>query len=50
MFSKSNVGRTPDPFDGRNRGPYVMSAGQDKNYGTPDDLLSFRLQQAGKGN
>jgi len=39
-----------DPFDGRNRGPFVMSAGQDKNYATPDDLFSFRLQQAGKGN
>jgi prepilin-type N-terminal cleavage/methylation domain-containing protein len=39
-----------DPFDGNNRGPFVLSAGQDKTYVTPDDLFSFRLQQAGKGN
>jgi prepilin-type N-terminal cleavage/methylation domain-containing protein len=39
-----------DPFDGNNRGPFLLSAGQDKTYVTPDDLFSFRLQQAGKGN
>jgi len=39
-----------DPFDGNNRGPFLLSAGQDKLYVTPDDLFSFRLQQAGKGN
>jgi prepilin-type N-terminal cleavage/methylation domain-containing protein len=39
-----------DPFDGRNRGPYIVSAGKDAQYTTDDDLYSFRLQSAGKGN
>jgi prepilin-type N-terminal cleavage/methylation domain-containing protein len=39
-----------NPFDGFHRGPYAFSAGGDQLANTPDDLLSFRLQQAGKGN
>lgn len=39
-----------DPFDGFNRGPYVMSGGQDETYTTPDDLLSFRIAGIGRGN
>lgn len=41
---------TVHPFDGRHRGPYAFSAGRDLLAGTDDDLLSFRIQQAGKGN
>jgi prepilin-type N-terminal cleavage/methylation domain-containing protein len=41
-----------DPFDGSNRGPYIMSAGRDGVYsnGSEDDQFSFRIQQYGKGN
>lgn len=39
-----------DPFDGRNRGPYVVSAARDKLFVTDDDLFSFRIQGSGKGN
>jgi hypothetical protein len=39
-----------DPFDGVNRGPYLMSGGRDKVYTTPDDLLSFRIAGVGRGN
>ena len=39
-----------DPFDGRNRGPFVFSPGKDNAYPTDDDLYSHRLQQQGKGN
>jgi prepilin-type N-terminal cleavage/methylation domain-containing protein len=38
------------PFKQPNRGPYVMSAGKDRKYATPDDLLSFRLSSTGRGN
>jgi len=41
---------TPHPFDGNHRGPYVFSAGKDQAYGDEADLLSYRLQQSGKGN
>src|SRR5262245_10196158 len=39
-----------DPFDGLNRGPYVVSSGKNGNFMDPDDLYSFRLQREGKGN
>jgi len=39
-----------DPLDGRNRGPYVVSAAKDKQFVTQDDLFSFRIQSSGKGN
>jgi prepilin-type N-terminal cleavage/methylation domain-containing protein len=38
------------PFDGTNRGPYVLSAGQDGQFKTSDDVCGFRVQQSNKGN
>jgi prepilin-type N-terminal cleavage/methylation domain-containing protein len=38
------------PFDGKNRGPFVFSAGKDGAYMTENDLFSYRLAQQGKGN
>ena len=55
----TSFGTIADPFDGRNRGPYVVSAGRNgklipgdryTNFMDPDDLYSFRLQREGKGN
>ena len=39
-----------NPLDGINRGPLIFSAGKNGVYMDFDDLLSFRLQQSGKGN
>jgi hypothetical protein len=39
-----------DPFDGRNRGPFVFSKGRDTLYPTDDDLYSHRIQRDNKGN
>jgi len=39
-----------DPFDGFNRGPFILSAGGDQNYTTPDDLMSYRIAGVGRGN
>jgi hypothetical protein len=39
-----------DPFNGLNRGPYIVSAGKDAILASDDDLYSFRLQGDGKGN
>jgi prepilin-type N-terminal cleavage/methylation domain-containing protein len=39
-----------DPFNGKNKGPFVFSAGRDATVDTQDDLYSFRLQQFRKGN
>lgn len=39
-----------NPFDGTNRGPFAFSSGKNKTFYTPDDLYSYRIQQAGKGN
>jgi prepilin-type N-terminal cleavage/methylation domain-containing protein len=39
-----------EPLDGRNRGPFVVSKGRDKQVANDDDLYSFRLQQFRKGN
>jgi prepilin-type N-terminal cleavage/methylation domain-containing protein len=47
-----------NPFDGRNRGPFVFSAGGDRTFYNAnlsmqtdlDNLYSYRLAQSGKGN
>ncbi len=42
-----------DPFDGNNRGPFILSAGKDAQISPPNDadnLYGFRLQQFRKGN
>ena len=48
-----------NPFDGRNRGPFIMSAGKNGLYYIPpngpfetdrDNLYSYRLARAGTGN
>ncbi len=47
-----------EPFDGRNRGPFVFSAGGNKQFWNAngsmevslDNLYSYRLAQSGKGN
>jgi prepilin-type N-terminal cleavage/methylation domain-containing protein len=55
-FQQTNINMRPyilNPFDNKNRGPYVFSAGKDKNWYPPfdqDNLYSYRLQQSGKGN
>lgn len=39
-----------NPFDGTNRGPYILSAGRDGQFKTPDDICGFRIQQSQRGN
>jgi prepilin-type N-terminal cleavage/methylation domain-containing protein len=42
-----------NPFDGKNRGPFVFSTGGDKVYYPPnheDNIYSYRIQQTGRGN
>jgi type II secretory pathway pseudopilin PulG len=61
FLSANNPGTRPyiqNPFDGRNRGPFVFSAGGDKLFYNAngsmqtdlDNLYSYRLAQSGKGN
>ncbi len=54
-FTQPLLNTVNDPFDGRNRGPTIVSAGKNKLFmatsgGLDDDLFSFRIQQSGKGN
>lgn len=44
------LGTVTNPFDGRNRGPTIVSAGKDGTLVTEDDLYSHRIQQSNKGN
>ncbi|HEX3147993.1 MAG TPA: prepilin-type N-terminal cleavage/methylation domain-containing protein [Gemmataceae bacterium] len=55
-FVQPNASKRPfikNPFDGVNRGPYVFSAGGDKQYYPPneqDNIYSYRIQQTNRGN
>src|SRR5262245_3738809 len=53
VLARTNPNSRPyivDPFDGRNRGPYAVSAGRDGVFFNENDLYSFRLAREGKGN
>lgn len=55
-FAQPNPAMRPyivNPFDGKNRGPFVFSAGKDQQWLPPadqDNIFSFRIQKYGKGN
>lgn len=48
-FTEPLLPKPVDPFNAMNRGPYLVSAGKDKVFGTADDMYSFRIQGAGRG-